>query len=585
MSNNIAWKNIEWKAVQLRIYKFQRRIYKASEENNKDKVKFLQKLLIQSLDAKLLAVKRVTTDNHGKKTPGIDNKLYNTDEKKMKLIRKLKIDGKANPIKRVYIPKPGKSEKRPLGIPIIEDRAKQALVLLALEPEWEAKFEPNSYGFRPGRSCHDAVSAIFGYIRLGRNRPDFKKYILDADLKGCFDNINHDYLLKKLDTSSTIQTQIKAWLEAGIIENYPKNKPNLALKNEVGTPQGGIISPFLANVALHGMENLLKDWIATHEKGGNKRDKMKSLGIIRYADDFVIIHKDENILREAKRVLSSWFKDTSGLEFNESKTSIVCSAEGFSFLGFRFINILRYNRMRAKIYPETSAVEKVTRKIGNLLRANRALSSYDLIMILKPIVTGWCNYYSICECSHTFAKLDHLTYQMLRAWVFRRDRNNSKTKTKEKYFPSGNTYVYKGKPHFDNWVLVGTKKRPDDKINKVFLPKFAWTPSRTHVKIRSDASTYDGNETYWNWRTLEYGGFSQSQKKLLKRQNRICPWCQSPININDNVEVDHVIPRSKGGLNSYDNLQLLHKQCHIKKTATDTNIEKTPSNKLKLTQL
>ena len=166
--SKFAWKNINWHDVESRINTLQRRIYKASLDEDKGKVIFLQKLLIRSLDAKLLAVKRVTTENRGRKTAGIDNKLYRTDTEKMKLVKKLKVDGKANPIMRVYIPKPGKSEKRPLGIPVIKDRAKQYLVLLALEPEWEAKFEPNSYGFRPDRSCHDAVVAIFGHLRLGR---------------------------------------------------------------------------------------------------------------------------------------------------------------------------------------------------------------------------------------------------------------------------------------------------------------------------------------------------------------------------------------------------------------------------------
>lgn len=517
MSNSIAWKKIRWSQVQKRINKLQQRIFKSSKENNKKKVKFLQKILIDSLDAKLLAVKRVTIENRGRKTTGIDNKLYNTDETKIKLVKKIKIDGKANPIKRVYISKPGKSEKRPLGIPIIEDRVKQYLILLALEPEWEAKFEPNSYGFRPGRSCHDAVVSIFGHIRLGRNKSNFKKYILDADLKGCFDNIDHQYLLNKLNTTQQIQSQVKAWLEAGVIEQDISTN---ILENKIGTPQGGIISPFLANVALHGMEEYLKDWITTiPEYGTSKTNRKKQLGIIRYADDFVIIHKDKHIIEKAKTTVSKWLKESSKLELNENKTSIICSTEGFTFLGFRFINIKRYNRIRAKIYPDKSAINNVIKKIGNLLRTNRAISSYDLILMLKPIIIGWCNYYSISECSHTFNKLDHLLYQMLRAWVFRRDKLNNRTKIKEKYFPSGNTYLYRGISHSDNWVLVGKKKLTDDKIHTVFLPKFSWTKSKKHIKIRPYSSIYDGDELYWNWRIMNYGEFTRSQNKLLKRQN------------------------------------------------------------------
>ncbi len=594
MSNNIAWKNIEWDKVQNRINRCQRRIYKASKENNRSKVMFLQNIIINSLDAKLLAVRRVTTENQGKKTSGIDNKIYNTDEKKIKLVQQLKVDGTAKPIKRVYIPTPllpmqkqgRKSEKRPLGIPIIKDRAKQYLVLLALEPEWEAKFEPNSYGFRPGRSCHDAVVSIFGHLRLGRNKPDFKKYVLDADLKDCFDNINHQYLLNKLATIPAIEKQVKSWLEAGIIEsNFKPESEHKIQRNKIGTPQGGILSPFLANIAFHGMENYLKDWIATKPspdgKPMSKRDKMQSLAVIRYADDFVVIHKNKHYLIEIKQQLATWLEKTSGLQLNENKTTIVCSTNGFSFLGFHFINIKRYNRMRIKIYPNKSAVTNITNKIGTILRNNRSISTYELIKILKPIITGWCNYYSICECSETFKKLDHLTYNMLRSWVFRRDRKNNRHSIKEKYFPSGNQYNYKGKLYNNNWILVGTSKFTQGIIHANFLPLFSWTESQTHIKIRSEASIYDGDETYWQWRTLEYGGFSYSQKLLLKRQKGRCPWCNSRININDGVDLDHIIPKSKQGCNFYHNLQLLHKQCHKEKTAQHMTAAK-PTTKLTL---
>lgn len=579
MSNNIAWKNIDWKKVQNRINRCQRRIYKASKENNSDKVIFLQRIIINSLDAKLLAVRRVTTENKGKKTAGIDNLTYNTDDKKMQLVRQLKVDGNASPIKRIFIPKPGKSEKRPLGIPIILDRAKQYLVLLALEPQWEAKFEPNSYGFRPGRNCHDAVVSIFGHLRLGSNKPNFRKFVLEADIKGCFDNINHQYLLNKLNTIPQIETQVKAWLKAGIIDSKINSTGTQPLPNEIGTPQGGIISPFLANVALHGIEQHLKDWISTKpshtDKPMNKRDKMKALTVIRYADDFVVIHPNLNYLIEAKQQVSIWLKQSSGLELNENKTKIVCSTEGFSFLGFRFINIKRYNRMRIKIYPDHRSIENITKKIGHILRNNRALAAYDLIKTLRPIVIGWCNYYAICECSETFKKLDHLIYLMLRSWVFRRDRKNNRHHIKEKYFPTGNQYIYRGKIYNNNWVFVGTKKLANKNTDTNFLPLFSWTESQTHIKIRSDASIYDGNETYWQWRNLEYSGLSPTQKRLLKRQNNRCTWCKSPITIDNIIEIDHIIPKSNQGSNSYHNLQLLHKQCHKEKTALDMkNLEK-----------
>ncbi len=571
--NKLVWKNIDWISVQKRVNRYQRRIYKASSENNSRLTKTLQKRLIRSLDSRLLAVRRITTENKGKNTAGIDNKLYNTDDKKIILVNKLRIDGKASPIKRVYIPKPGKTEKRPLGIPIVLDRAKQYLVLLALEPEWEAKFEPNSYGFRPGRSCHDAVIAIFGYLRSGKD-PNFKRYILDADLKGCFDNINHEYLLNKVQTLPEIKAQIKAWLEAGIIEPQHHLSPEKYLrKNQIGTPQGGIISPFLANVALHGMEEHLKQWISTRPsttgKSLSKRDKMKGLGIIRYADDFIITHRDKQTILDVKTELQQWLYKTSNLSLNNDKTKIITSTEGFNFLGFHFINVKRQNTTRIKIYPQKDSVKKLTQNIGNILKKNRSISSYDLIEILRPIIVGWCNYYSICECSYTFSILDHKLYQMLRSWVFRRDRRHGRQIIKEKYFPSNNTYTFRGKVHRNNWILTGKKVTNQNETKTNYLPLFSWTESQTHIKIRSYASIYDGNYEYWNNRSYQYAGFSYSQKKLLRRQKGFCTWCKNHIFITDIVEIDHILPKSKMGTDNYHNLQLLHKQCHNEKTLFD----------------
>lgn len=571
--NLIVWKDIDWQLVNSRIDRYQRRIYKASKENNEKKVKFLQKKLINSLDSRLLAVRRITTENKGRSTAGIDNKLYNTDSKKVLLTEKLQIDGKANPIKRVLIPKPGRSEKRPLGIPTIKDRAKQFIVLLALEPQWEAKFEPNSYGFRPGRSCHDAVVAIFGHLRVGgKNKDTFNKYILDADLKGCFDNIDNSYLLTKLNTIPEITTQIKAWLEAGIINNDLSLSHQIPTKNNIGTPQGGIISPFLANVALHGMEIHLKEWIAsrpsTSRKYMSKRDKMNELGVIRYADDFIIIHRNKETILDAKTEIENWLIKTSKLELNTNKTKIIASDKGFSFLGFGFINIKRHDRMRIKIYPNKESVKNVTLKVGNILRTNRAISSYDLIQILRPIIVGWCNYYCISECSETFSMLNHKLYLMLRAWVFRRDKRHGRHVVKEKYFPSGKTYTFRGKTYNDNWTLNG-KKTIKGHLKTNFLPKFTWTESQKHIKVRPYSSIFDGDKEYWDNRTLKYANFSFTQKRLLKRQRGLCIGCKSRILINDTVETDHVLPISKGGLSNSNNLQLLHKQCHKEKTYMD----------------
>lgn len=585
MNNNniIVWSNVDWQISKKRITRYQSRIFKASKENNLRKVKALQKFVINSLDAKLLAVKRVTTENRGSKTAGIDKNTYISDKEKSLLVSQLRIDGKSNPIRRIFIPKTGKSEMRPLGIPTLKDRAKQYLVLLALEPEWEARFEPNSYGFRPGRSCHDAVRAIFDHLKLGRNKPNFNKYVLDADITGCFDNISHSYLLEKLNTLPEIRTQVQSWLEAGITKEYlSADKYNLVPVNRLGTPQGGIISPFLANVALHGLETYLKEWISNkpmnfeYLKTGkknylSKRSKMTSLGVIRYADDFVIIHKDLAILEESKLELENWLNKTSKLRLNpdKTKTKIICSDKGFTFLGFRFINIVRNQKKRIKIYPEQSAVKNLTTKVGVITRKNRAISSYDLIKMLRPIIIGWGNYYSICECSSIFHKVDSNIFGMLRAWVFRRDRRNNREEIKEKYFPSNKTYVFRNVEHKDNWIFSGQTKLKNNKTKNIHLPRLQWIKSTNYVKVIGSSSVYDGNNAYWASRSLKYGNWSPSQRKLLKGQRGKCNWCNSNIILNEFVEIDHIIPISQGGKDNYKNLQLLHKQCHIEKTSND----------------
>jgi RNA-directed DNA polymerase len=267
----------------------------------------LQKTLIRSWSAKCIAVRRVTQDNQGKNTAGVDGVKTLTPKQRMNLIGKLKLTGTAKPTRRVMIPKAGTTETRPLGIPTINDRALQALVKLALEPEWEAKFEPNSYGFRPGRSCHDAIEAIFIGIR-GK-----AKYVLDADIAKCFDRINHKALISKINTYPTMSRQIKCWLKAGYCFHG-----NLFPTNE-GTPQGGVISPLLANIALHGMEERVKQYAETLK--GAKAINRPALSLIRYADDFVILHEDLNVVKKCQEIIANWLSDM-GLELKPSKTKL-----------------------------------------------------------------------------------------------------------------------------------------------------------------------------------------------------------------------------------------------------------------------
>ena len=328
------WEDIPWRKLERNVYKLQKRIYRASNHGDVKLVRRLQKLLIKSRAARYLAVRRVTQDNQGKKTAGVDGVKSLTPKQRLVLTNKLKLGIKVAPTRRVWIPKPGKEEKRPLGIPTMYDRALQGLVKLVLEPEWEARFEPNSYGFRLGRSCQDAIEQIFTVIRLK------SKFVYDADISKCFDCINHNKLLEKLNTYPTLQRQIRAWLKAGVMDGL-ELKPT-----DRGTPQGGTISPLLANIALQGMENVIKDLALELDikdyrgKKLGKRDRRKSVNIIRYADDFVIFHEDINILNRCIEVITQWLDDM-GLELKPSKTRITHTLNnykkekaGFDFLGF-----------------------------------------------------------------------------------------------------------------------------------------------------------------------------------------------------------------------------------------------------------
>ena len=275
------WNAVPWRKLERTVSKLQNRIYQASDRGNIRQVHRLQRLLVTSQAAKYMAVRRVSQDNRGKKTAGVDGKTALTPKERLALVETLGLNKHPQATRRVWIPKPGKSEKRPLGIPVIADRAQQALVKLGMEPEWEAKFEPNSYGFRPGRSCHDAIEAIFSSIK------NKNVYVLDADISGCFDNIDHATLLQKLNTNPKVRRIIRDWLKAGVLDNgvfIPTNK---------GTPQGGVISPLLANVALHGMEEdtkeaLLHDLHDWHNQtkgyGWGRKAGKATLSIIRYAD-------------------------------------------------------------------------------------------------------------------------------------------------------------------------------------------------------------------------------------------------------------------------------------------------------------
>ena len=327
------WQTLPWKQFQRNVFRLQQRIYQAARRGDWQQVHNLQRLLLRSWSARCLAVRQVTQDNRGKRTPGVDGVARLTPKQRLALARDLRdLSGwTVDPIRRIYIPKLGKTEKRGLGIPTMSDRAMQALVKLALEPEWEASFEPNSYGFRPGRSAHDAIEAIFRFIS---RKP---KYVLETDVEKCFDRISHAALLAKLNTIKPISRLVRDWLKAGIVDSGELLFP------EAGTPQGGVISPLLANIALHGLEEVL-----TQVAPGKPK-----VGVIRYADDLVIIHPDLEVLKQLKECAEVWLAEV-GLRLKASKTRITHTLDlyegrvGFDFLGF---NIRQYRVGKHRTTP------------------------------------------------------------------------------------------------------------------------------------------------------------------------------------------------------------------------------------------
>jgi RNA-directed DNA polymerase len=548
--NNVEWSQINWRKVERYVFKLQKRIFQASRDGNIKLVRKLQRTLTRSYYARLLATRQITQDNSGKKTAGIDGIKSISPKQRLILAQNLNLKSKPLPARRILIPKPN-GEQRPLSIPVMRDRVCQALVKLVLEPEWEAKFEPNSFGFRPGRSPHDAIEAIFNSIRCKQ------KFVLDADISKCFDRINHDYLLSKINTSPTLRRAIKAWLKAGWVFEGKREK------SDVGTPQGGVISPLLANIALHGMENRITQ-LANSLKGDKSKNRT-SLTFVRYADDFVCLHPNREVIDRAKAILIDWL-DEVGLELSESKTRISSTADGFNFLGFniRQYQVGKYHSGKSTngeslgyktlIKPAQEKVKKHYDKIADIISRHNSSPQKVLISKLNPIIRGWANYYSSGVSKKNYSKLDHLIWQRLKRWCERRHPKKSVTWVLKKYFKSVGDR---------NWVF-GDKEST--------LLTYSETPIIRHIKVKGEKSPYDGELGYWAGRLGRHPELSARVSKLFKKQKNKCNHCGLIFRDGDVWEVDHIIPKSLGGKNWDNNLQLLHRHCHDTKTGLDGSL-------------
>jgi RNA-directed DNA polymerase len=454
-----AWEQINWTQCERQVTRLQARIVKATQEGRWNKVKALQRLLTCSFSGKALAVKRVT-DNQGRRTSGVDGKIWNSPASKHKAIGTLKRRGyQPKPLRRVHIPK-ANGKLRPLGIPTMKDRAMQALYLLALAPVAETTADKNSYGFRPGRSTADAIGQSF----LMLSRKDSATWVLEGDIRGCFDNISHEWMLRHVPTDKGV---LRKWLKAGFMEN------RILFPTEAGTPQGGIISPTLANLTLDGLERMLK------EKFSGKRTPSLRVNLIRYADDFIITGTTKELLEnEVKPLVEQYLRDR-GLQLSPEKTCVTHIEQGFDFLGQ---NLRKYGG-KMLIQPSKKNTHTFLEKVRQLVRQNRGLSQTDLIRQLNPIVRGWANYHRHVVAKGTFKKVEWALWHSLWRWARRRHSGKRNRWLIQRYWhPLG------GK---DRFATLTGKRTPGGKPLWLKLVSPTEISIRRHVKIRGEANPFD----------------------------------------------------------------------------------------------
>ena len=501
---SVQWDKIDWREQEEQVRRLRQRIFKASQEQDWPKVRNLQKLMLRSQANTLVSVRQVTQRNAGRRTAGIDGEVALTSQARAQVavrVHQSVTSWRPRAVRRVYIPKASNRAKlRPLGIPVLLDRCHQQRVRHALEPEWEARFEPRSYGFRPGRSCQDAIAVIYNACKGPTAR---RVRALDADLAAAFDRIDHDHLLAS-PGSFPARDLIRGWLKAGVFEAGTGFAPTAE-----GTPQGGVISPCLLNVALHELEEAAG--VRYRARGPRAGDTERGSPVaVRYADDVVVLCHSQQQAEHAKARLAEWLAPR-GLAFNEDKTRIVRLSEGFDFPGF---NVRRYPNRKLLIKPSQAAIRRVRERLASELRTQRGGNAMAVIARLNPVIRGWAACYRGVVSSRQFGSLDHYLWHITYKWATWRHENKPKRWIVGRYFGKYCTFTN------DHWVF-------GDRDSGACMVRFSWTAIERHVPVRGSASPDDPALASYRAerRKKMKPPLDRYSLRLLSRQDGLCPLC------------------------------------------------------------